>query len=108
MTVADRNAIAAGPAALPSASPSVFASVRLRFVANRGDYWRLMIRGSALQAVTLGLYRFWLFTDMRRSLWAGVELEDENFEYTGTALELLAGFMMALGVLIPVNMALLY
>jgi uncharacterized membrane protein YjgN (DUF898 family) len=108
MTVADRNAIAADPAAPPPASPPVFAPVRLRFVANRRDYWRLMIRGNALQAVTLGLYRFWLFTDMRRSLWAGTELEDENFEYTGTALELLAGFMMALGVLIPVNMALLY
>jgi len=108
MTAADRNAVAAGAAAPRAAPPLVFAPVRLRFVAVRRDYWRLMIRGNALQAVTLGLYRFWLFTDMRRSLWAGIELDDENFGYTGTAFELLSGFMMALGILIPVNMALFY
>jgi uncharacterized membrane protein YjgN (DUF898 family) len=82
--------------------------VRLRFVGNRRDFWRLMIRGNALQAVTLGFYRFWLFSDMRRFMWAGIELEDENFEYIGTAGELLIGFLMALGILIPVNLALFY
>jgi uncharacterized membrane protein YjgN (DUF898 family) len=101
MTVVDRvdaPATSALPdALLPAASP-----VRLRFVGHRGDYWRLMIRGGALQAVTLGIYRFWLFTDMRRFLWASTEVEGETLEYTGTAAELLIGFLVAIGILVPV------
>ena len=82
--------------------------VRVRFVGNRRDFWRLMIRGNALQAATLGFYRFWMFSDMRRFMWAGIEIEDENFEYIGTAGELLIGFLMALGILIPVNLVVFY
>ncbi len=101
MTVVDRvDATAPSTSANPPFSrPS---SVRLRFVGERGDYWRLMIRGSALQAITLGIYRFWLFTDMRRFLWASTEVECETLEYTGTAVELLIGFLMAIGILIPI------
>ena len=33
------------------------------FLGRDRDYWRLMIRGVALLAVTLGIYRFWLTTD---------------------------------------------
>jgi uncharacterized membrane protein YjgN (DUF898 family) len=101
MTIADRMDTLA-PSALsgtPSHPPS---PVRLSFVGRRGDYWQLMIRGGALQAITLGIYRFWLFTDMRRFLWASTEVEGETLEYTGTAMELLIGFLMAIGILIPV------
>jgi uncharacterized membrane protein YjgN (DUF898 family) len=101
MTVADRNAAAAYPA--PPLSPALPADpARLNFLGNRRDYWRLMIRGAALEAITLGIYRFWLFTDMRRFLWASTEVEGESFEYTGTAVELLLGFLLAIGILIPV------
>src|SRR5260370_8950182 len=77
-------------------------AVRLRFVGHRGDYWRLMIRGGVLQAITLGIYRFWLFTDMRRFLWARPAVEGETLEYTGTAVEQLIGFLLAIGILPPV------
>src|SRR5215470_18748553 len=101
MTVVDRVDAAATStppdAPLPPPSP-----VRLRFVGRRVDYWRLMIRGGTLQAVTLGIYRFWLFTDMRRFLWASTEVEGEILEYTGTAAELLIGFLIAIGILIPI------
>lgn len=97
MTITDRIEVAAA-----SAPPATSSPVRLRFVGDRGDYWRLMVRGAALQAITLGIYRFWLFTDMRRFLWAGTEAEGETFEYTGTAVELLIGFLMAIGILIPI------
>jgi uncharacterized membrane protein YjgN (DUF898 family) len=76
--------------------------VRLRFVGRVGDYWRLMVRGAVLQAITLGIYRFWLFTDMRRFLWAATRIAGETPEYTGTASELLIGFLVAIGILIPV------
>src|SRR6266481_4593258 len=101
MTVIDRvdDTAASAP---PDASLRPYAAVRLRFVGDRGDYWRLMIRGGVLQAVTLGIYRFWLFTDMRRFLWASTEVEGETLEYTGTAVELLIGFLMAIGILVPI------
>ena len=54
-----------------------------------------------LLMVTLGIYRFWLATDIRRFLWSGTELAGDSFEYTGTAGELLLGFLMALAILVP-------
>jgi uncharacterized membrane protein YjgN (DUF898 family) len=101
MTIADRYAAGAYSSWHPAAAPSD-APAQLFFVDNRREYWRLMIRGAALQAITLGIYRFWLFTDMRRFLWANTEVEGESFEYTGTAVELLLGFLMAIGILIPI------
>jgi uncharacterized membrane protein YjgN (DUF898 family) len=101
MTVIDRVDTAATPSP-PDVSLRPPSPVRLRFVGDRGDYWRLMIRGGVLQAITLGIYRFWLFTDMRRFLWASTEVEGEALEYTGTAVELLIGFLMAIGILVPI------
>src|SRR5215469_5730566 len=100
MSIVDRiepAAVSAAPEFSSRLSP-----VRLRFLGNREDYWRLMIRGGVLQAITLGIYRFWLFTDMRRFLWASTEIEGETLEYTGTAVELLIGFLVAIGILAPV------
>jgi len=101
MTIADRVDAVADPL-LPDVSARPPTPARLHFVGDRSDYWRLMIRGATLQAITLGIYRFWLFTDMRRFLWASTEVEGETLEYTGTAVELLLGFLMAIGILIPV------
>jgi uncharacterized membrane protein YjgN (DUF898 family) len=97
MTVVDQIDSAA---TLPPPSPP--GPVRARFTGRAGDYWRLMIRGAALQAITLGIYRFWLFTDMRRFLWAATRVAGETPEYTGTASELLIGFLVAIGILIPI------
>jgi uncharacterized membrane protein YjgN (DUF898 family) len=74
----------------------------VRFLGNRRAYWRLLMRGAALLMVTLGIYRFWLATDVRRFLWANTEIAGENLEYTGTPLELLIGFLVAIAILIPV------
>src|SRR5258708_37749229 len=107
MTVIDRVDAAATPSP-PEASLRPASPVRLRFVGDRGDYWRLMIRGGVLQAITLGIYRFWLFTDMRRFLWASTAVEGETLEYTGTAAELLGGLLPAVGILLPGHSAFLF
>ncbi len=73
-----------------------------RFLGQRRYYWRLLIRGAVLLMVTLGIYRFWLVTDVRRFLWSNTEIAGEALEYTGTALELLLGFLVAIALLIPV------
>jgi uncharacterized membrane protein YjgN (DUF898 family) len=99
MSLAEPWRVPAVPATPPSGGPP---GDRVGFTGNRGAYWRLMIRGALLLAVTLGIYRFWLFTDMRRFLWANTEIDGESLEYTGTPIELLLGFLMALGILVPI------
>jgi uncharacterized membrane protein YjgN (DUF898 family) len=77
-----------------------------RFVGNERAYWRLMVRGAMLLLCTLGIYRFWLATDQRRFLWANSEIAGDALEYTGTARELLIGFLMAIAMLVPIYVGL--
>ena len=72
-----------------------------RFVGRGKTFCRLLSHGAVLLMLTLGIYRFWLTTDIRRYLWSNTELAGESFEYAGTAYELLLGFLIALAVLVP-------
>ena len=83
------------PTPTEAASPVAFAGVR-------GDFRRLVMRGALLELVTLGFYRFWLATDMRRHLWSHTAVEGDAPEYTGTGKELLIGFLFALAILAPI------
>jgi uncharacterized membrane protein YjgN (DUF898 family) len=93
------NEVDATAAAAPSGS--VAAAPAVRFVGDRRAYWRLLMRGAVLLAVTLGIYRFWFATDVRRYLWSNTEIAGETLEYTGTAVELLIGFLIAIALLVP-------
>ena len=87
---------------LPAAAPAPPAgSGGARFLGSEAAYWRLMIRGAVFLALTLGIYRFWLATDQRRFLWANTEIAGDALEYTGTAREILVGFLIAMAVLVP-------
>ena len=101
MTVVDAPAPAApaGPAV-----PAVLAAPPVRFVGKVRAYWRLLIRGAALLAITLGIYRFWFATDVRRFLWSNTEIAGDGLEYNGTAAEILVGFLVAIALLIPINL----
>jgi uncharacterized membrane protein YjgN (DUF898 family) len=77
----------------------------IRFIGPEKDYWRIVVRGAVLLMVTLGLYRFWLATDIRRFLWANTEIDGESLEYSGTALELLQGFLFAIALILPIYTA---
>jgi uncharacterized membrane protein YjgN (DUF898 family) len=92
------DAIAPPPLLTEMASP-------VSFTGARGDFRRLVMRGAVLELVTLGFYRFWLATDMRRHLWSHTAVEGDTPEYTGTAKELLIGFLFALAILAPVYLA---
>jgi len=81
------------------------AESRVRFLGPRPTYWRLLARGAVLLVLTLGLYRFWLMTDVRRFLWSHSEIAGETLEYSGSALELVLGFLVAVAVLVPVYAA---
>ncbi len=56
----------------------------------------LALKNAGLLLLTLTLYRFWARTAMRRRLWSRTELMGDPLEYTGTAWELLRGFLIAL------------
>jgi len=89
------DAAAAAPGSPASAASPV------HFLGDHRAYWRLLIRGAALLAATLGIYRFWFVTDQRRFLWSNTEISDVTLEYTGTAFELLVGFLIAIALLVP-------
>ncbi|GLK78164.1 membrane protein [Methylopila jiangsuensis] len=61
----------------------------------------LVLKGLLLTLLTLGVYRFWYQTDVRRFLWSRTAIEGDGLEYTGRGLELFLGFLIALAVLIP-------
>ena len=61
-------------------------------------FW-LAVWTGALTIVTLGIYRFWARTRMRRYIWSSIVAEGDSFEYTGTGLEKFLGFLIALVVL---------
>jgi len=56
----------------------------------------LALKNAAFTLLTLTLYRFWARTSMRRRLWSRAEVMGDPLEYTGTALELFRGFLIAL------------
>jgi uncharacterized membrane protein YjgN (DUF898 family) len=93
---------AVSAAQFPSVAP---AGGIVRFRGEAGRFWRLLARGAVLLMCTLSIYRFWLTTDIRRFLWANTELAGESFEYTGTARELLLGFLIAIAILVPLYAA---
>ena len=75
------------------------------FSGDRGGFFHLVRRGAGLELVTLGFYRFWLVTDIRRHLWSNTEIDGDAAEYTGRGKELLIGFLVALAILVPVYLA---
>jgi uncharacterized membrane protein YjgN (DUF898 family) len=67
-----------------------------------GPMFAIHLVNLALTAITLGIYRFWAKTRMRRYLWSNMALFGEMLEYTGTGGELFRGMLLAvLLVLVP-------
>jgi len=62
-----------------------------------GELYGIFIVNLLLSIVTLGFYRFWAKTKMRRYIWSRVSLNGDPFEYTGTGGELFIGFLIVVG-----------
>lgn len=56
----------------------------------------LIFRTSFLTVITLGVYRFWMKTKVRQYYWSAISIDGEPLEYTGRALELFVGFLVAI------------
>ena len=74
---------AENPADTPPAEVPAPAANGARFLGDERTFWRLLRRGAVLLLVTLGIYRFWLATDVRRSLWNHTEIAGDHLEYIG-------------------------
>ena len=91
----------------PSSVPLVSQkpSVPLVFQNLRPQFRRLVFRGAMLELITLGIYRFWLATDIRRHMWHNTSVDGDALEYTGTAKELFFGALLALAIFAPLYLA---
>jgi uncharacterized membrane protein YjgN (DUF898 family) len=85
--------------------PPPLPPVPVSFTGERRQFFGLLARGAGLELVTVGFYRFWLATDIRRHLWSHTEIDGDAAEYTGRGKELLLGFLFALAILVPIYLA---
>ena len=74
----------------------------LGFHGRSGEIFGIFIVNLLLTIVTLGFYRFWGKTRLRRYLWNHMSVGGDRLEYTGTGKELFIGFLIVVFlVLLP-------
>ncbi|RUT31110.1 DUF898 family protein [Arsenicitalea aurantiaca] len=78
------------------------------FTGTRSQLLGILLTGYLLLVPTLGIYRFWVVTWKRRFYWHNTIIGGEPLEYTGTALQLLIGFLFALGFFLPLYILFFY
>lgn len=61
--------------------------------------FKLYFLTSILTVLTLGIYRFWAKTRIRKYIWSSVSGDGDSFEYTGTGVEKFLGFLVAMVIL---------
>ena len=71
---------------------------RLEYDGAAGPIAKIAVSNALLTLATLGAYRFWGKTRMRRYLWSRASFLGDRAEYTGTGRELLLGFLIAVAV----------
>ncbi|MCF6325776.1 MAG: DUF898 domain-containing protein [Devosiaceae bacterium] len=71
------------------------------FVGSRTRLLAIMFSGYFLMLLTVGIYRFWLVTNKRRFYWSHTKIDGDALEYTGSAMQLLIGFLFAVMIFIP-------
>lgn len=75
---------------------------RLEYDGKTEDLYGIWAMNLLLTVVTLGVYRFWGKTRLRRYLSSSFSLGGDRFQYIGTGLELFLGFLKALPIIIAV------
>lgn len=85
--------------------PPERARTQVAFTGDRRGFLGLIARGAGLEMITVGFYRFWLTTDIRRHLWSHTVVDGDGAEYTGRGKELLVGFLIAMAILLPIYLA---
>lgn len=76
----------------------------VEFTGRREALFKIIFKNALLNIVTIGIYRFWGKTRVRRFFWSNIVIGGEPLEYTGRGLELFIGFLIVLAVLIPLSL----
>lgn len=93
------------PTSIPVAPAVPVRNAAVRYEeSTKGSFW-FIAKGVILTLLTVGIYRFWFTTAIRKNLWARAFIDGSPAEYTGKAHELLLGFLVALAVLLPAYIA---
>ena len=86
--------------------------VGVGFVGSRSALFWLALKSGFWTVLTLGFYRFWMKTRLRRWYWSSIRPGGHPMEYVGDPLEKLLGFFIAVVVLTfyigIVNLALMF
>ena len=69
------------------------------FVGRRWPFFWLVLGTGALSVLTLGIYRFWQKTRIRRWMWSAIRPGGHPLEYVGDPFEKLLGFLIAVVIL---------
>ncbi|MGJ8547076.1 MAG: DUF898 family protein [Sulfitobacter sp.] len=86
-------------AAAAQTPPPVPQSMQVGFVGSRGALFKLAMITGLYTILTLGFYRFWMKTRMRRWYWSAIRPGGHPMEYVGDPWEKLLGFFIAVVVL---------
>ena len=75
----------------------------MEFVGEASPLLGIVLLNLLFNILTLGFYRFWARTNVRRYLWRNMTVEGEALEYTGRGMELFLGFLLiAVTVFLPI------
>ena len=73
---------------------------RISYVGQTGAVAAIALQNAFFNLVTIGGYRFWAKTRLRRYFWGNMVYRGERLEYTGRGLEIFLGFLIAIAILI--------
>ena len=88
-----------GEAAPIHPAPGTEVTERLEYDGSGTDLAVIAATNAIATLATLGVYRFWGKTRVRRYLWSRIGWRGDQGEYSGTGMELLRGFLVVLPVL---------
>jgi len=100
-TAPEREPVDRRPYSVP---PTAHGAGKVVYDDSQGGLAGLTIKGYLLTMITLGIYRFWYLTNLRRFFWSHTSVHQSPLEYTGRGLEIFIGFLIALAVIVPLNL----
>ena len=69
--------------------------LQTEYIGRRGRLFGLALCTGLMTVLTLGMYRFWMKTRLRRFYWSAIRPGGQPLEYVGEGLEKLLGFLIA-------------
>jgi uncharacterized membrane protein YjgN (DUF898 family) len=79
--------------------PPIPTGLATEFVGTRGQLFKLALVTGIWTVLTLGFYRFWMKTRLRRWYWSSIRPGGLPLEYVGDPLEKLLGFFIAVVIM---------